>query len=176
MSPRGPLALLSGGKVGVLILAGVAAIFHFAGLRVNASSSLPIGIYVTTGDPTANLVEFCPSEPYGSLSAVRGYRDRGTCPDGFEPLMKPVVATGGDIVDVSAKGIVINGRLMSNSAPRPFDVKGRSLVPWPFGRYRVAIGVVWVVSSFNSRSFDSRYFGPIPRSSIRSHLRPFLTE
>jgi type IV secretory pathway protease TraF len=33
-----------------------------------------------------------------------------------------------------------------------------------------------VISSFNARSFDSRYFGPVPIASIRCHLRPLLTE
>jgi type IV secretory pathway protease TraF len=38
------------------------------------------------------------------------------------------------------------------------------------------VGTVWVISSFNSRSFDSRYFGPIPASSIRSRLQALITE
>jgi conjugative transfer signal peptidase TraF len=177
MTHRGQLALLNGGLVGVVILAGTAAIFYFVGLRIDASASLPIGFYKITGDPTAELIEFCPPEPFASLSARRGYRGRGTCPDGFEPLMKPILARAGDIVDVSAKGVAINGRrLIFNSAPRFVDTKGRPLAHWPFGKYRVASGAVWVVSSFNSRSFDSRYFGTILLSSVGSRLRPILTE
>jgi conjugative transfer signal peptidase TraF len=176
MTRRGLSALLRGGLVGLLVLAGVTATLHFADIRVNASASLPIGFYKITGDPTAELIEFCPPEPFASLSSRRGYRGRGTCPDGFEPLMKPILATAGDIVDVSAKGVAINGRLIFNSAPRPVDTKGRPLAHWPFGKYRVASGAVWVVSSFNSRSFDSRYFGPILLSSVGSRLRPILTE
>jgi conjugative transfer signal peptidase TraF len=131
MTHRGQLALLNGGLVGVVILAGTAAIFYFVGLRINASASLPIGFYKITGDPTAELIEFCPPEPFASLSSRRGYRGRGTCPDGFEPLMKPILATAGDIVDVSAKGVAINGRLIFNSAPRPVDTKGRPLADCP---------------------------------------------
>ena len=38
-----------------------------------------------------------------SFAAIRGYRDAGNCPDGATPLMKPVVARSGDIVDVSPR-------------------------------------------------------------------------
>jgi type IV secretory pathway protease TraF len=54
----------------------------FARVRVNTSSSLPLALYVRTDGSSAQLIEFCPSEPYASLSRNRGYRVRGfTCPD-----------------------------------------------------------------------------------------------
>ena len=64
---RGLLALLSTG----ILIAGLFATFQLGGLRVNASPSLPIGLYKTTSDKSANLVEFCPGEPYGTLSRRR---------------------------------------------------------------------------------------------------------
>jgi conjugative transfer signal peptidase TraF len=176
MIHRGLSALLNGGLVGGVILAGTAAMFYFAGLRINASASLPIGLYKITRDPASQLIEFCPPEPFASLSSRRGYRGRGTCPDGFEPLMKPILAKAGDVVDMSAKGVAINGRLVSNTAPESFDSKGRPLAHWPFGRFRVAADTILVISAFNRRSFDSRYFGPVRQSSVRSHLRPLITE
>ncbi len=145
------------------------------GLRVNASPSLPIGLYLVTQDNHARLVEFCPVEPYASLAAARGYRSRGTCPDGAAPFMKRVVAKAGDQVCLAAKGITVNGSLIPNTEPRTRDSSGRSLLHWPFGAYTVVEGHVWVVSSYHARSFDSRYFGPIQVSSIRNHLRPLLT-
>lgn len=143
---------------------------------MNASSSLPIGLYRITSDKTARLVEFCPPEPFASLSATRGYRGKGNCPDGAEPLMKPIVAIEGDIVEVSPEGIAVNGRLLHNSQARSFDTKRRPLQHWPFGSSYVAAGTVWLISSFNDRSFDSRYFGPISVAIIRFRLEPFLTE
>src|SRR5947209_8599620 len=70
--------------------------------------------------------------------------------------MKPLVATAGDTVKVSTRGVSVNGRLLPNRAAMPFDTNHRPLQHWPFGAYRVAPGTVWVISSFNSRSFDSR--------------------
>lgn len=172
MIPRGLLAPLSA----ALVLTAMVGAFHFGGIRVNTSASLPIGLYKITQEPSAKLIEFCPAEPFGSLSASRAYRGKGNCPDGAEPLMKPIVAVAGDAVTVSAAGVAVNGALLPNSAPLPFDTQHRSLPPWPFGKYRVTPGTVWVVSSYNQRSFDSRYFGPISVASIHSHLRPLLTE
>ena len=169
---RGLLALLSA----AITIAGVCTAFCFGGVRVNASASLPIGLYKKTSDKSVRLVEFCPAEPSGILSARRSYRRPGNCPDGAEPLMKPIVAVAGDTVDVSPRGVAVNGKLLPNSAARPFDTKNRPLQHWPYGTYRVAPDTAWVISSFNSRSFDSRYFGPIAISSIRRHLRPLLTE
>jgi hypothetical protein len=45
----------------------------------------------------------------------------------------------------------------------------------PFGAYRVETATVWVISSYNPRSFDSRYFGPVNEDRIRHHLRALLT-
>lgn len=173
MIHRGLLAPLS---MATIFVVGLFAVFHLGGIRVNASASLPIGLYRATSDKTARLVEFCPSVPYGKLSAERAYRGTGDCPDGAEPLMKPIVALEGDIVTVSPTGVGVNGRLLRNSAPRRLDTKSRPLEHWPFGTYRVCAGTAWVISSFNPRSFDSRYLGPIQLSLVRSHLQPLLTE
>ena len=146
-----------------------------ARLRINATPSLPLGLYQETDDGRAPLIEFCPQEPYGSFAAARGYRSVGNCPDGAGPLMKPVVAGTGDLVEVSSRGIAVNGVLLPNTAPRSKDSKGRPMQSWPKGEFRVPAGFVWVASSYNPWSFDSRYFGPIPITLIRSRLKPFLT-
>ena len=146
-----------------------------AGIRINSSPSLPIGLYSTSSDRSASLIEFCPAEPFASLAISRGYRDRGVCRDGATPLLKPIVARAGDVVTVSEHGIEVNGRLLPNTAPLQADTHGRPLTRWPFGRYSVGPDAVWVASSYNPRSFDSRYIGPVPTSAIRDYVRPLLT-
>jgi conjugative transfer signal peptidase TraF len=89
--------------------------------------------------------------------------------------MKPIVARAGDVVTVSEQGIGVNGRLLPNTAPLRTDTHGRPLTPWPFGRYVVTADTVWVASSHNLRSFDSRYFGPVPTAGIRDYVRPLMT-
>lgn len=162
-----------------LVAAGLAvATFQLSGslgLRINTSPSLSMGLYIITADAGAKLVEFCPAEPFATLSIVRGYRDPGICGDGAAPLLKPIVAKSGDIVEVSSRGISVNGALLPNTAPLSTDTRGRHLEAWPSGRYVVVPGTIWVASSYHSRSFDSRYFGPLSTTAIRNRLKPFLT-
>lgn len=158
---------------GLAGLAGLGAAGIYAGLRINTSYSLPLGIYMRTTDPNARLIEFCPAEPFATESSERGYRTHGTaCPDGAVPLLKPVVAVPGDRVVLSPAGIRVNGRLLPKTAPLTRDWAGRSLHPWPFGGYVVEQGTVWVASTYNRGSYDSRYMGPIKISMIRARLRP----
>ena len=143
------------------------------GLRVNASPSLPLGLYQATST-NSGLVEFCPDEPAASVAIKRGYRQGGSCPDGAAPLLKPIVAQAGDVVRLSENGIEVNEHHLPNTAPLSADTAARPLVHWPYGTYLVKAGELWVASTYNARSFDSRYFGPIRESVIRSRVRPVL--
>jgi conjugative transfer signal peptidase TraF len=158
----------------LIVMVSTFEICGLAGLRINRSASLPLGLYLVTAHPNANLVEFCPPEPFAQLAMERWYRDTGSCPDGGAPLLKPVVGRSGDLVEVSPQGIAVNGRVLPNTAPLKNDTKSR-LTPWPEGRYTVGSDSVWVASTYNRRSFDSRYFGPVPSSSIRNYVRPWIT-
>lgn len=168
--PDRTMRLLGGATLGLVCLAGAAAI---TGARINTSSSLPLGIYIRTDDAHAELVEFCPIQPFASESSKRGYRTRGSaCPDGAVPIVKPVVAVAGDQVVLSADGMRVNGRLLPKTAPLSRDGAGRSLHPWRFGTYVVEKGTVWVASTYNRGSYDSRYMGPIKTAQVRARLRP----
>lgn len=147
------------------------------GLAVNTSQSLPAGLYVNSG--SGSLVVICPPGTWGPLSAARGYRDDGSwnvhrCTDGAKPLLKPIVAQAGDKVAVSVVGIAVNGKIIKNSAALTRDSKGRILRPWSYGEYRVRDGEVWLVSDFSSRSFDSRYFGPVKTAGILERVKPWI--
>ena len=162
-----------------LLIWPAAAVFiaGTAGVRLNLTASVPIGLYLVSADPESRFIEFCPPDPFSSLSMDRGYRARSTaCPDGGEPLLKPVIAHEGDTVEVASKGISVNGTLIRNSVAKESDSAGRTLSVWPDGVYRVASATVWTVSSYSARSFDSRYFGPIRTTNIKHHLRPLWTE
>lgn len=161
--------------IGIGVSIAIFQLSDFLGLRINTSPSLPMGLYITTADASADLVEFCPAEPFAAFAIVRGYRDPGSCDDGAAPLLKPVVARSGDTVELSTLGISVNGDLLPNTAPLFKDAKGRPLEPWPFGKSLVAPETVWVASSYHPRSFDSRYFGPLSTAAIRHRLKALLT-
>jgi conjugative transfer signal peptidase TraF len=163
------------GSVAIIVSVGTFQLCGLLGIRINTSPSLPVGLYLVTTEGNANLVEFCPAEPFAALSLVRGYRSPGVCQDGGAPLLKPIIAKRGDLVELSARGICVNGRLLANTAPLGKDTKGRPLKSWPFGRFEVAPATVWVASTYDSRSFDSRYFGPVSTVAIRNRVKVLLT-
>lgn len=160
--------------LGCLALFGLFVVCDLSGIRFNTTPSLPVGIYIVADDKSP-LIEFCPAGPPGALAARRGYRTSGDCLDGASALLKPIVARAGDVVDVTADGIRVNELPVRNTAPLSFDTEHRPLEHYPFGRYVVSEGEVWVASSYNKRSFDSRYYGPVPTRDIRAHLRALLT-
>lgn len=159
--------------LGIGLCVGIFQACGWLGLRINVSPSLPVGLYISTD--SGSLVEFCPAEPFASVALARGYRTPGACADGGAPLLKPVIATTGDAVNTSANGLDVNNIRIPNSAPLAADSEGRPLTHWPFGRYTVSVGTVWVASSYNGRSFDSRYFGPVPVTAIRGRVKPLLS-
>jgi conjugative transfer signal peptidase TraF len=116
---------------------------------------------------------FCPPQPWEYIAVKRQYQESGVCPDYGSPLLKPIAAREGDRVELSAAGIAVNGHAIANTAPRLRDSMNRPLDHYPFGTYVVQPGDVWVASSWNYKSFDSRYFGPVRLSAIRHYLRPF---
>lgn len=157
----------------VCIAIAGAAMATADGLVWNSTPSLPVGYY--SPDWNGPLVSFCPTAEAAAIANQRRYRPPGDCPDGFAPLLKPVVARAGDTVTVSVDGISVNGKLIPNSRQFPFDANHRPLPLVPKGTYTVAPHTVWVISSYNNASFDSRYYGAIPVKDIRAHLRPLLT-
>ncbi len=166
--------------VGVSLLMAIAVpliMGRILGIRFNATPSAPVGFYRITREMQAPYVELCPPEPFGRISVERGYRNRVWfgCADGGARLLKRVIAVPGDLVDVSSWGISVNGLPTVNTAPRTSDSAGRPLVPWPRGRYVVQPDTVWVASTENPLSFDSRYFGPIRLKDINHHLLPLWT-
>jgi conjugative transfer signal peptidase TraF len=105
-------------------------------------------------------------------AALRGYVPAGRCPDGLEPLLKTAAAVAGDVVTVTPSGVVVNGVPIEDTAPLDRDGAARPLRSFPAGLFPVPPGQVWLLSSHQSRGFDSRYFGPVPAANVRGVARP----
>jgi conjugative transfer signal peptidase TraF len=162
-----------------LAAAAVAAVqlANAAGLRINHTASLPMGLWriealrgaIRHGD----IVSICPPDTAVFRAArARGYVPYGRCPGGYEPLLKPVAAIAGDIVMVTPAGLLVNGRAVPNSVALAADSADRPLPRHPAGSFTVAEGEFWLVSSFNAASFDSRYFGAVPASLVIGTVGP----
>lgn len=84
-------------------------------------------------------------------------------------LIKRVIATGGQTVDLQDGHVVVDGVIMYESYTRgqesyPLSHTANGVtVEFP---YHVPEGYVWVMGDNRSASQDSRYFGAIPINSI----------
>lgn len=166
---------------GIILVASLAAILaivtaQVGGYRINLTPSEPLGLWriVPLHRPVAvyDLVFICPPETADIREArARGYLRSGFCPGGVAPLIKTVIAVGGQHVEIGAS-VSMDGHVISSSALASRDGKGRPLAPFPSGV--VPPGYVFLHSSF-SGSYDSRYFGPVPAAGILGLAQQVLT-
>jgi len=160
------------------VIAVAAIAFQRADLRINLTSSMPVGIYVLlplppNGATRGMLVATCAPAPAAQVGRQRGYLGVGPCAGDTELLLKFVTAIGGDGIDVTAAGVLVNGQLLLHSQAASRDRSGRRLVPWPTGAYRLADGEVWLYAP-NDWSWDSRYWGPAANGDIVAKVVPLL--
>jgi conjugative transfer signal peptidase TraF len=155
---------------------GLGAAAGAAGWRINTSASLPRGLYRLERRPACRgcLVLACAPRWAGELAGGRGYLSRGDCPGGVKPLGKVVLAAAGDWVEVREEGLAVNGRPVAGSAAQAADRAGRPLPHLARGRRRLRGGELWLFSA-HPRSYDSRYFGPVPAGNVRGVLSPVWT-
>jgi conjugative transfer signal peptidase TraF len=139
------------------------------GYRFNETPSVPVGIWrvLPVEGPLrrGQIVSVCPPPTGVFLEAkARGYLSEGSCPGGLEPMLKPIAALEGDAVEQTGEGISVNGWLLAYSSAFSADPEGRPL-PRLLARFVISKGEVFLVSA-HERSFDSRYFGPLPLSAV----------
>ena len=163
--------------LGIGLFAALVLCAHAVGVRINESPSVPVGVWhlspLRDEVRRDDIVSFCPPDTGVFREAwLRGYLGSGLCEGGYEPLLKPIAAIEGDRVTRTEKGIRINGRLIANSKSLVSDVEGRTVPSAGANDVIVAKSQVWVVSSYNPLSFDSRYFGPVPVSRIEGLAVP----
>lgn len=172
--PRGVVLALS---LFVGLAIGVVLAYH-AGLRVNTTRSIPLGLYVLSNEAIVKgaYVLWCPPPRQEfDLAKTRGYIGAGFCPGGYGKMMKKVFAIHDDVVSVSDEGVTINGELVPRSQPIDEDSIGRPLPRFRVLHHVLSTSEVFVMSDANPRSFDARYFGPIPHETIQSTIRPLWT-
>ena len=158
-----------------LVAAGLPLWTHTC-FRIPQSQSAPKTLYVLTYRPPTRdgWVAACLPEKTSTWGRERGYLQAGPCPPGASEILKRVAALPGDLVDVTPFGLWVNGRFL-RCPRRAHDAIGRPVPAVPPGTYRVAPGTVWLYSDYSLSSWDSRYYGPLPLTGLRSTARPLWT-
>jgi len=162
----------------VLIIIGGAALFIVAfgllGFRINLTPSYPLGLWrITHGTPKKGdlvMFDFPTENPLSTIAYNRGYLKDGA--SGFMPLMKRLAAVPGDKVTIGDH-VEINGTRWPNGEIQRVDSHGHDVVSLASSEI-VKPGTCWLLSDYNPRSFDSRYFGSVPTRAITSIAEPIF--
>ena len=163
------------GGAGLLLLGFIC---YAAGARINTTKSIPPGVYWTATKAAAkgDYVLFCPPAlPQFDVAKERGYIPAGFCPGDYGYMMKRVLAAKGDAIAVADDGVRVNGHLLPDSVLRKADRGGRPLPRYQDNNYTLTEQQVLLMADANPLSFDSRYFGPIQLSQIKTVIVPVFT-
>ncbi len=135
----------------------------------NVSASVPVGLYLVRPAPDlqpGQLVAAMPPRALSSLMAARRYLGVGF------PMLKHVAALTGQTVCRSGRRVRIDEVFVA-SAGR-VDSLSRALPIWS-GCRRVTRNDVFLLNANVSDSFDGRYFGVLPRSTVIGRAVPVWT-
>ncbi|TAM12906.1 MAG: S26 family signal peptidase [Nevskiaceae bacterium] len=169
---RGVLAALS--AAGLAALAWASFVSPLPRLIYNPSDSVAVGWYWV--DPQVPRVSalhrgslvVVPVPPAAAaLGAWRGYLPLGI------PLLKPVAAVAPQRVCVTNDRVRIDGVPVATALRT--DSRGRPLHAWRQCR-RLHPGELFLLSTSNPASFDSRYFGPVRASAVLGIAHPVWLE
>jgi len=166
------LATLSVG--GFAALAWASFVSPLPRLVYNPSDSVAVGWYRVDplerqSDPlhAGNIVLVSLPADAAALAARRGYLPLGI------PLLKPAAAVAPQTVCVTGGIVRIDG--VPVATVLRVDGMGRPLRAWP-SCHRLRPGELFLLSTTNPASFDSRYFGPVRSSAVLGVAHPVWLE
>ena len=159
-----------------VVLSTAGFVCWLGGIRLNLTGSMPVGVYrVVHGKPARGaMVLACLPASVAAFAHDRGYVPNGNCPGGVAAVGKLILALAGDTVVVTTAGLEVASRLEPNSKPLQRDSQGRPLPQLALGAYVVQPHECWLLSGYSERSFDSRYFGPVPSTAVIAIIRPLF--
>ena len=155
--------------ISILILISILLVCKYLGTKyiLQITSSLPKGIYriyskeqISLGDIVIfDVPEKIRHMAYDWIPKNPNFK-----------FMKHVMAKNGDLVSVSPAGVYINKKYIASVSK--LDSKKRPL-PLINKKFHLKKDEFFVLSRYE-KSFDSRYFGPIKKKSIKGIVEPFI--
>ena len=153
-----------------LLGSAIAAIFPVSPRFIwNASASVPIGLYAIRPAGVLHVTELVVVRPPAALASFldqRRYLPKGV------PMLKRILGLPGQTVCRSDHAITVDGIAMGEALDR--DRNGRALPTW-HGCRVVGGNEVFLMNWQSEDSFDGRYFGPLPASTIAGRADPLWT-
>ena len=134
------------------------------GYWTNITDSMPVGVYKETEEKITknSYVLLCKEDSF-----LQRAKSEGECDDGHKPLLKSVVAVGGDVVTVSDGGVFVNYRKLKNSERlKNIRVQAKNIVDYTLQNDE------FLVMGRSPFSWDSRYFGIVRGNEFISQVVP----
>jgi len=132
----------------------------------NVSASVPIGLSLMRPLERLHIAELVVVRPPNALAQFLA--GRRYLPEGV-PMLKRVLALPGQIICRNAHTVTVDGIAMGEALDR--DTQGRPLPVWE-GCQRLSENEVFLMNWQSKDSFDGRYFGPLPITSVIGHADP----
>ncbi|MES9902170.1 MAG: conjugative transfer signal peptidase TraF [Sedimenticola sp.] len=164
-----------------LLLITMLTAFQIFRVHLNTTTSYPRGLWIEDdalddgiGRRRPFVLACAPGEELRDFYIERGYLPWGIRCGGTIALLKRVFASAGDTWVVTDGGVLVNGVVIQNTAPKRTDSAGRRLPKISGGI--VPDNHVLLLSDYSPRSFDGRYFGTTPVMDLISEVKPLWTE
>jgi conjugative transfer signal peptidase TraF len=161
------------------ILLGLALFSHVFGIRINLTSSMPVGIYQEDNSRIAvgSIVSVCLPQDIAKEGLQKGYlAHTGFCDDNSEPVIKEIVGLPTSKINITSKYIEATdqqGHIAKYFAPH----HNMSMSDHPVKSFiklgnQISKGY-WLYGVGNKEfSWDSRYFGAVQKNNIISVMKP----
>jgi conjugative transfer signal peptidase TraF len=138
-------------------------------LVFNPTTSAPAGWYILERQGELHVDDYVLAQI--PVDAMQLASERRYLPISV-PILKRIGAIRNQFVCISDNTVFIDSRVVAQALRR--DWLGRDLTVWTHCR-ALASDELFLLSITNPASFDSRYFGPIHRSSVIAKARPLWT-
>lgn len=154
----------------ILLMSSVigGCLLYAYGLRFNFTASMPRGVYLVEAvqPQKGDMVAFCLPAVQAEFAYTQGYLQQGTCTSGVQGLLKILGGVAGDIVITKNNTIQVGDVILPIYGT---DQLGRLLIQ-ELQAGVIPEGKAFVYAPY-SRSYDSRYFGLVPRASLQKVRR-----
>lgn len=164
MNRRSAAIIVTLGAIALTVLPSVVGVPRL--LLWNSSASVPVGLYRVLPPRVLHVGDVAVVMPPDPLAATLAAR--GSLPSGV-PLIKPIAALDGQTICRHGLHITIDGALVG--AALVHDHRGRPLPAWA-GCRTLGPSEVFLMNPTEPDSFDGRYFGALPMSSIIGRATP----
>lgn len=159
----------------LISIALVIVVIPIIPLQLNTTSSVKKGIYYikkSSDYHAGDYVVFCLDDGKAKIAYKRKYIKRGSCPNGYEPLLKKIIGVPGDSVSFAKN--IIKTPLGNYYAPILDTDSNNKPINFLNHDRNFTLKGFWMHGDNNIKSYDSRYFGQINKQQIQFIAKPLL--